>query len=171
VNRPKCQGITHKGTPCNTTTRPDSSWCVWHDPALEEERNTWRRKGGRGKSNVRRAAKRLPEDLHDVQLVLLRTLQGIEDGTLEPKRAQALAAVARAFCTVHEKGELERRLAEAPLNPYFVEKPPFTEADEEAAYRIFMELEEERAARNLNSQEERARFNEALLLVDEDGPE
>jgi hypothetical protein len=119
---------------------------------------------------VRRAAKRLPENLHDVQLALLRAMQGIEDDTLEPKRAQALAALARAFCIVHEKGETERRLAEASLHPNFVEKPPFTEADEEAAYRIFMELEEGRAARNLNSREERARFDEALLLVHEDGP-
>jgi hypothetical protein len=112
VNRPKCQGTTRLGAPCNTTARPDSNWCLWHDPALEEERSEWRREGGRGKSNISRAAKRLPETLHDVQLALLRAVQGIEDGTLEPKRAQALASLARAFCTLHEKGEIEHRLAE-----------------------------------------------------------
>ena len=112
MNRSKCQGTTRLGTPCNTTARPDSIWCTWHDPDLEDQRNGWRREGGRSKSNVRRAAKHFPRDLQDVQSALLRAVQGIEDGTLEPQRAQALSSLARALCTVHEKGEIERRVAE-----------------------------------------------------------
>lgn len=112
MNRAKCQGTTRTGDPCNATARTDSAWCPWHDPTLSIDRAAWRKEGGHSKSNVRRAAKRLPRDLQDVQTVLLRAVQGIEDGTFEPQRAQALSALARALCIVHEKGEIERRVAE-----------------------------------------------------------
>lgn len=112
MNTSKCQGITRTGNPCNARARPDSPWCPWHDPELRAERAGWRQEGGRSKSNVRRAAKRLPQNLQDVQHALFRAVQGIEDGTLEPHRAQALSSLARALCTIYQMGELERRVVE-----------------------------------------------------------
>jgi hypothetical protein len=42
--------------------------------------------------------------------VLLRTLGGLEQGEMEPQRATAIAAVARAIVTTHEVSDLEQRL-------------------------------------------------------------
>jgi len=43
--------------------------------------------------------------------VLLRTLGGLEQGDVEPARATAIAAVARAIVTTHETHEIEARIA------------------------------------------------------------
>jgi uncharacterized Zn finger protein (UPF0148 family) len=112
MTTPHCQGTTRQGTPCNALARSGSVWCPWHGPALAEDRATWRHQGGREKANIRRAAKRIPEDLQDVKLVLLRAIEGIEAGTFEPQRAQALSSLTRALVSLYEVSEFERRLAE-----------------------------------------------------------
>jgi hypothetical protein len=111
MTTPHCQGTTRQGTPCSALARSGSLWCPWHDPALAEDRVNWRRQGGREKANIRRAAKRMPEDLQDVKLALLRAIEGIEAGTFEPQRAQAFASLTRALVTLHEVSEFEQRLA------------------------------------------------------------
>lgn len=98
------------GAPCSAQPQPGSPWCLWHDPAREAERATWRRQGGRGKANVVRAAKRLPQDVKDTLGVLLRTLGRLEADEIEPGRAHAIASVARAIVTAHETASLEARL-------------------------------------------------------------
>jgi len=52
----------------------------------------------------------LPADVKDTLAVLLRTLGGLEQGEMEPQRATAIAAVARAIVTTHEVSDLEQRL-------------------------------------------------------------
>jgi hypothetical protein len=112
MTTPHCQGTTRQGSPCNALARSGSVWCPWHDPDLAEDRTTWRRQGGREKSNIRRAAKRIPEDLQDVKWALLRAVEGVEAGTLEPARAQALASLTRALVTLYEVSEFEQRLGD-----------------------------------------------------------
>ena len=106
-----CKGKTRAGEPCNAQPRPGRDWCAWHDPDLADKQATWRAKGGAQSSNASRARKALPKDLQDVRDALLRALAGLEEGTVDPRRASAMAAVARAVCHVQEVGDLERRLA------------------------------------------------------------
>ncbi len=106
----RCSGTNRDGNPCSAQPQPGSTWCLWHDPTREAERAGWRRQGGRGKANVARAAKRLPQDVKDTLGVLLRTLGRLEADEIEPGRAQAIASVARAIVTVHENASLEARL-------------------------------------------------------------
>ena len=106
-----CKGKTRAGEPCNAQPRPGRDWCAWHDPDLADKQATWRAKGGAQSSNASRARKALPKDLQDVHGALLRALQGLEDGTLRPQTAQAMASVARALVALQEAGALERATA------------------------------------------------------------
>ena len=106
----RCTGTNVDGQACSAQPQPGQSVCLWHDPARAQDRALWRRQGGHGKSNAARAAKRLPADVKDTLGVLLRTLGGLERGEMEPGRATAIAAVARAIVTTHETSEIEQRL-------------------------------------------------------------
>ena len=106
----RCKGINRDGTPCNA--RPyRGEYCQWHDPALAGERAAWRARGGERSSSASRARAALPKDLQDVHAALLRVLSGLENGTIEPRTATAMAAVARALVAVQEAGALERATA------------------------------------------------------------
>ncbi len=105
-----CTDRNRDGQPCSAQVLRDGL-CRWHHPDLTEERAAWRRKGGEGRSTANRAGKRLPKTLHDVQGALLRALTAVEAGELEPARANAMAALARALVTVTEYATLESRIA------------------------------------------------------------
>jgi len=107
----RCLGRNKDGGACSAQPPPGAGHCLWHDPARETERATWRRRGGAGRSTANRAAKRLPKSLGDVQGTLLRALAAVEAGELEPARANAMGALARAIVTVSEYGTLEERIA------------------------------------------------------------
>ena len=106
-----CTGVNRDGRPCSAQPQPGQRVCIWHDASRAQDRAIWRRQGGHGKSNAARAAKRLPADVKDTLSVLLRTLGGLEQGDVEPARATAIAAVARAIILTHETSELEGRLS------------------------------------------------------------
>ena len=106
----QCSALNRDGKPCSAQAWRDGL-CRWHHPDLAEDRANWRAKGGAERSNARRATKTLPKDLADVRDALLRALVGLEEGHVDPRRASAMAAVARAVCHVQEVGDLERRLA------------------------------------------------------------
>ena len=105
-----CTGTTRAGAPCAAQAWRDGL-CRWHHPDLEAERADWRRRGGEGRANLRRAAKRLPKDLLDVRDGLLRALAAVEAGDLEPGRANAIAGLSRAVVAVHQAADLEARIA------------------------------------------------------------
>ena len=105
----RCSATTTSGAACNAQPWRDGR-CRWHHPALSQERAAWRRKGGEGRSAANRAAKRLPRTLLDVQAALLRALAAVEAGELEPARANAMGALARALVTVTEYATLEARI-------------------------------------------------------------
>ncbi len=73
----------------------------------------WRQKGGAERSSTARAKKALGEsnDLIAVQARLVGALEKVEEGTLDPARAQAMASLARAIVAVAVPGELSERLA------------------------------------------------------------
>ncbi len=107
-----CVGTNKQGQPCGARPIKGRPYCLKHDPKLANERVEWERAGGKGKSNARRAAKRLPADLHDTLQTLYRTLGSLESGEMEPARATAVASVCRAIVAVFEMGDAERRIAE-----------------------------------------------------------
>lgn len=108
----KCRGQTKDGRPCGADAWRDG-WCRWHSPDPEMQRciADGRRKGGHGKATAARVGKKLPADLKDVQGALLRALAAVEGGDLDPQRANSMAAVARAYISAWQAGELEQRVA------------------------------------------------------------
>lgn len=114
----RCSGRNKDGSPCSARPQADSRFCPWHDPERESDRAEWRRRGGEGKSNARRARKAIAGDLRDlgaVQATMLKALKGLEDGTVEPGVATAMATVARALVAVaHENAAVnfEQQLAD-----------------------------------------------------------
>jgi hypothetical protein len=81
-------------------------WCFAHAPASAQ----WRAKGGHNRSNVARAEAALPPRLKQVEGVLSNTLAQVYRGTMEPRQATAVAAVASAIVRVLQAGDLEQRL-------------------------------------------------------------
>ncbi len=109
----KCSGVNRDGAACSAQARPGRDHCAWHDPALAADRRAWRQKGGAGRSVTQRAKKALGDagDLVTVQAKLVGALEKVEDGTLDPARATAMASLARAIVAVAVPGELSERLA------------------------------------------------------------
>ncbi len=108
----RCVGTNKQGRACRARPIKDRPYCLKHDPELANERLEWERAGGKGKSNARRAEKRLPADLQDTLQSLYRTLGSLESGEMEPARATAMASVCRAIVAVFEMGDAERRIAD-----------------------------------------------------------
>lgn len=113
-DRSKCIATSRSGRPCSAQPAPNSRFCRWHDPSEEAtaRRREWQRKGGHAKSTTNRLRKQIPQGLVDVEAALYRALTSLEDGTLEPAIANAMAGIARALVAIHEPGSLERRLAD-----------------------------------------------------------
>ncbi len=107
-----CSATRRDGEPCRTPVVSGSQWCFGHHPDLAEQRTQARRRGGQNRSNAQRVAKLLPQRLTPVFQRLEQALEETHDGTLDPKVATALAALARAMATILTAGELEARVRE-----------------------------------------------------------
>lgn len=107
-----CSATTKAGAACPNRAMPDQTLCFSHLPQLSLVRHEGRVRGGYGKRNENRAMKRMPTGIKDTLDVLYRTLSGLEEGTVEPARATAIAAVTRAIVTTFEAGQVEARLAD-----------------------------------------------------------
>lgn len=105
-----CDARKKSGEPCMVQVVGDASQCWAHDPALAEKRALARRKGGQNKATARRLRRLMPDTLVSVYAVLEAALTDVLDGELDPRQAQAAAALARAMCTILEAGEFEARL-------------------------------------------------------------
>ncbi len=106
----RCTGTNRDGKPCSA-----QAWrgglCRWHHPDLAGERAAWRAKGGERRSNASRARKALPKHLQGLLDTLYDAAEGVHNGEYDPKRATALAGLARAIVLVNEHGDLAQRLA------------------------------------------------------------
>ena len=89
-----CKALRKDGALCQAVpTR--SSYCLAHDPALEQKRQRARIKGGHGKSKSARAEKLVPSQLKSIYSLLIKTLMETYEGVLEPRRATALGTLPR----------------------------------------------------------------------------
>ena len=109
-NYRKCAATRRDGEPCQGNALPDSDYCFAHDPELAEKRHAARSQGGKNRANVVRLRGLMPPRLMPIFDRLERAMEEVHDGVLDPKRATALASLARAACTVLQVGEMEERL-------------------------------------------------------------
>lgn len=109
---PQCAAITKRGTQCPNRVMPGKDKCFSHDPDLADTRARAHSQGGRNKATERRVAKRVPDDIKATIQTLFRTLQGLEDGTVEASQANAIANVSRAIVGAWETGMVESKLKE-----------------------------------------------------------
>ena len=109
----KCSGTNMDGTPCSAVPRPNSAWCVWHDPATKAQRAEWSKRGGKGRANKARAAKALPTELMSTdEIAAWLTIQyrKLIAGQLTPGVATASATVAKTIAEIQRGAQLEERL-------------------------------------------------------------
>jgi hypothetical protein len=107
-----CQATRKDGQPCTTPVVGSGPLCFGHDPALAAKRTAARQRGGQNRATSKRLAKLMPARLLPVFERLEQALEETHTGELDPKQAQALAALARAMTAVLTAGELEQRLRE-----------------------------------------------------------
>jgi hypothetical protein len=90
---------------------PNATKCFAHSASADEIRRRGRA-GGTNKRTAIRAARLGPGALAGVQEVLVQTLDGLQQGSVEPKQGAAIATVAVALIKCREAGQLELRLTE-----------------------------------------------------------
>jgi hypothetical protein len=111
----QCRGTNKRGQPCSAYVPDGHTWCQFHDPALAGQRKQWSVKGGKSRSNRARARKELTTDaLTPKELVgsLSRAIRKLEEGTIHPASAGAMATVAKAITAIRQSAELEDRIRE-----------------------------------------------------------
>ncbi len=108
----RCTAVSKAGNPCHAAAVPGDSRCAWHSEAWAEQRREWSKRGGEQRSHRARARKALggSHDLRSVQERLVKALERVEEGTLEPARAQAMASLGRTLVAVIQAAELESRI-------------------------------------------------------------
>ena len=111
----RCKGTNRDEQPCSAHVYEGEEWCRWHDPSREADRAEWRRRGGKAKSNVARARRRMAGQvmsINDLDALLCAALQQVADGTMEPGVGTAMASMARTITGIRTASDCERRLAD-----------------------------------------------------------
>ena len=106
----RCTGTRKDGTPCAATVMGPGTLCYAHDPTRAHERDEARRKGGTNSATRARLDRLLPATLRPMIGSLLDALDEVRQGTLDPKRASAMASLAGAITRAYGVGVLEERL-------------------------------------------------------------
>ncbi len=106
----RCESTKRNGGPCQAQALPDSPHCWAHVPGRAEQRAEARRKGGHHSAKVMRLHWLAPPRLLPIFDQLEQALGEVHAGELDPKQAQAMAALARALATLLTAGELEERV-------------------------------------------------------------
>ena len=106
----RCVGTRKDDTPCPVTVLVDGRYCFAHSPKLHVDRTEARRRGGHNRATAVRLRALMPPRLVPVFDRLEAALAETHAGDLDPKQAQAMAALARAMTAVLTAGELEERL-------------------------------------------------------------
>jgi hypothetical protein len=105
-----CAATRRDGLPCQVRALPGSAYCFAHDPARAEQRTAARRQGGRNRADAVRLRGLLPPRLVPIFERLEAAMTELHAGTLDPRTASAMAALARAMVAVLVAGETEQRL-------------------------------------------------------------
>ena len=108
----RCKGTTKAGEPCTVPIAGPNGFCFRHDPSKVEESREASARGGHNRSNVARLRAAAPARLAAVYDRLEDALIAVENGTLQPGQASAMASLARAMATIMQVGELEMRIKE-----------------------------------------------------------
>jgi hypothetical protein len=106
-----CQATRRDGRPCETPIVGDSPYCFAHSPELAEKRAEASRRGGQNKSRAVRLQRLVPASLKPTIGALFVALEEVHAGSLDPKQAQAMAALAGAIARLYQAGVLEERIA------------------------------------------------------------
>jgi len=106
----RCAGRRRDGRACGALARPGRLYCFGHDPELAEKRAAGRAAGGRGRSTVERARKRLPSDMGSMLDRLTDAFDDTESGQMSPAVARALSTLSGAIVRVYEIAELALRV-------------------------------------------------------------
>ncbi|MGD9892791.1 MAG: hypothetical protein AB7U18_16040, partial [Dehalococcoidia bacterium] len=104
-----CQAPRKDGAPCKAVIVLTSGYCALHDPDRQAEVQAARVRGGHGKAKTARAARLVPSMLRPVLATVLDALGEVHRGELEPKQAQAMAALAGAAVRLYTAGVVEQR--------------------------------------------------------------
>jgi hypothetical protein len=108
-----CQHRKPDGSPCKATPQAGSAYCFFHDPARDDQRREARRKGAAARN--RKPDPGPVEDVslanvQDVAAALARTINDVRSRRLEPKTANAVAALAGQLLAALRGGAIEERL-------------------------------------------------------------
>lgn len=112
--QPQCSATRRDGQPCKAPALKDGK-CFAHAPGLRQKREAARQAGGRNRATAARLEARsatlVPAVMRPVLHRLLQAMIEVGNGTMEPRRATALASVASAIVRVYEVGQIEERLS------------------------------------------------------------
>jgi len=111
-----CSATRSDGQPCQAVAAR-SGLCMAHDPALADKRQEARRAGGYNSARAARLGKLVPPRLMSVYDRLEEALCQVHQGELDPRIAQAMAALAGAMVRVLTSGELEERMRRLERQP------------------------------------------------------
>ena len=109
-NLKHCAGTRRDGQPCTAPVLGTAEHCYAHDPARTQDRANARARGGQNRSNAVRLGGLVPPRLMGIYDRLEGALEEVHAGTLEPRQATAMAALAGALVKVLTAGELEQRV-------------------------------------------------------------
>src|SRR5690242_5839272 len=106
IDSQQCEMTTKAGGRCRGRVLPGQTYCTMHSPQAIEGR----RLGGEHRSNVERAARRLPPDLRQIVDMLSEGIEDVRSGALPASRLTAMAAGASAVVRVVEVALLQAEL-------------------------------------------------------------
>ncbi len=106
----RCAGTRKDGTPCTANVMGAGDRCFAHDPSRADQRDRARRKGGVNSATRHRVDRLVPATLRPMIGSLLDALDEVHAGTLDPKQASAMAALAGAVTRAYTTGVLEERV-------------------------------------------------------------
>jgi hypothetical protein len=107
-----CRSPRADGSPCRSPVVLASGYCHLHDPDRTESSRAARSRGGKGKARLARAERLVPERLRPLLDSLLAAVEETRLGTLDPRTASAMSALAGAICRVYSAGVVEQQLAD-----------------------------------------------------------
>ena len=106
-----CRATKRSGAPCGSAVVLASGFCFLHDPDRRAAARAVSAKGGRGKSRIARVERLVPSSLKPTTGTLFTALEEVHAGTLDPKAAGAMAALAGAIAPLYSVGVLEERIS------------------------------------------------------------
>lgn len=110
-DRKRCRGTRKDGTRCTAPVMGAGSFCFAHDATKAAERDEARRKGGANSATRQRLDRLVPATLRPMIADLITAMGEVHAGTLDPKQATAMAALAGAVTRAYGVGVLEERIA------------------------------------------------------------